>query len=108
VHDLLSTCEEHGLPVLMVVVPQRAEITSAGLKARVVGAGSASARRLVARIAAEHGVPRIDVTETLGAAHAREGAYLPNDAHWTPAGHTAVAKEILKAIPEEWLLDDPR
>lgn len=108
VHDLLSTCEARGLPILVVVVPQRSEITYTGLKARLVGAGTASARRLVARIADEHGVSWIDATEALRALHARECAYLANDRHWTPAGHEAVAREILEAIPEEWLLNEPR
>ncbi len=107
-NGLLSTCEARGLSVLMVVMPQRSEITSTGLEAWLVGAGTASARRLVARIADEHGVLRTDATEALRSVHAREGAYLQNDPHWTPAGHTAVAREILVALPEVWLVDDPQ
>jgi lysophospholipase L1-like esterase len=105
--DLLSRCRENGARVLVVVLPQRMEVASAGPRKWVATAMAASARREVARVAGEHGVPMIDVTQALRAVQARGGAYLPNDAHWTPAGHEAVAREILEAIPREWLVDEP-
>jgi hypothetical protein len=107
VDELLSMCEATGPRVVMVVLPQRSEVAGAGARARVAGAMAASARREVARIADRHGVLSIDATEALRAVQAHEGAYLPNDPHWTPAGHAAVAREILGALPQEWLIDEP-
>jgi lysophospholipase L1-like esterase len=101
--DLFAACDDYGLPVLTVAIPNRAEITATGFKAWLMRAQAARARRLHARIAEERGVPRIDVTEALRNLNEREGAYLSNDPHWTRAGHEVVAAEILRALPGEWL-----
>lgn len=101
--DLFSACNAHGLLVLTVTVPHRAEITATGLKARLMRAQAARARRLHARVAEERDVPRIDVTESLRKLNEQEAAYLRNDPHWTRAGHEVVAREVLQALPEDWL-----
>jgi hypothetical protein len=103
--ELLHGCEATGARALMVILPQRTEVASTGPRAWIATAMAASARREAARIAGEHGVLGIDATETLRAVHAQEGAYLPNDPHWTSAGHAAVARLIREALPPEWLLD---
>ncbi|MCK4409942.1 MAG: hypothetical protein KAW67_07640 [Candidatus Eisenbacteria sp.] len=102
---LLQTCAEHGIRTVCVIVPHRSEIVAGSFKARLALAQSARARRLRASLAEQHGVPLIDVTDALSEAQKAEEVYLPNDPHWTPAGHRAVAKAILEILPEKWLVE---
>ena len=101
---LLQTCAERGIRIVCVTVPHRSEIVAGSLKARIALARSARARRLQASLAERYGVPLIDVNDALSEAQKTEEVYVLNDPHWTPAGHRAVAKALLEALPEEWLV----
>jgi len=100
---LVSACRELDTPLLMVVVPQRNQIRSKGLSARLTSLITRRLRAMPAKIAERHGIPLVDLTSELREVQRRTPAYLKNDAHWSPAGHEAAARAIADALPGSWL-----
>jgi len=99
---LLDCCSKRGLRVLQLQIPHRWEVKGrpgAGL----LRATSSSARRLRERVSSEYGAISVDAAPALlEIQEDTEGAYIANDAHWTPDGHRAVAQAICDAMPETW------
>ncbi len=59
-------------------------------------------RGWLARYAADHGVPFLDLTDALARAGG-ERLYIAHDSHWSPEGHRAVAAELRRFLAEEIL-----
>jgi lysophospholipase L1-like esterase len=98
--ELVLSCRERGAPVLLVLVPRRAEIADAGVSRAAARFMTGGARRMWARVLERHSVPGVDVSAAVAAADAREPAYLPDDPHWTPAGNEAVARALVEPVTE--------
>jgi len=102
VNDLIAECRTLEAPVLLVVIPQRNQIRGGGASwlTRLL---TGPLRRLPRQIAEQQNIPVLDVTDALLTVHRREDVFLPYDAHWTAAGHEAVARAIVTALPDDWL-----
>ncbi|MFH1502177.1 MAG: GDSL-type esterase/lipase family protein [Candidatus Eisenbacteria bacterium] len=101
---LFSTLGDHGIRVVQVQIPQRWEVKDrAG--ADLLKASTKPVREMRERVASEFGVLSVDAARALLDLEESTGdAYLSNDAHWTPAGHDAVAEVILDALPPDWFI----
>jgi len=102
VNRLIDACDEIGMPLLMVSVPQRKQILDGGLTGRIAAGLTRELRALPETIARRRGVPLLDLAPVLADVQSREDAYLPHDAHWTAAGHAAVARAVAEALPAAW------
>jgi lysophospholipase L1-like esterase len=98
--ELVTACRERGVPILLVLVPRRAEIADSGIPRLVARAMTGGGRRAWERVVREQEVGGVDLTAAVAAANEREAAYLPDDAHWTPAGHEAVARALVEPVAE--------
>jgi lysophospholipase L1-like esterase len=98
--ELVAACRERDLPVLLVLVPRRAEVVGAGIPRLVARGMTRGARRMWERVLEERDVAGVDLTAAVAVASEREAAYLPDDPHWTPAGHEAVAGALVEPLVE--------
>ena len=81
----------HGARFVVLYAPHRLEITGAGAPPLVRGA-----RQLAAEAGAAPGAAWLDLTAPLAdAAASGEVVLFSGDEHWTPAGHSVVARAIL-------------
>jgi len=103
---LIDECDEVGTPLLVVVVPQRNQILRGGVAGWFAGQLTRKLRALPREITRRYGVPLVELTASLASVQQRVDAYLPNDAHWSPAGHEAVARAVAEALPAAWLTRD--
>jgi hypothetical protein len=102
--NLCAAGSADGGHFLLVVLPRRGEIVAdRGIEGWLTPAAMTGARRLPSEVALSRRVPVLDVTPTLRGVQEHEPAFLPADAHWTPAGHEAVARAIARALPEAWI-----
>ncbi len=100
---LIDECRQDGVPLIMVVVPQRNQILrGGGLAGWFAGQLTGELRALPREIARRHGVPLVDLGPTLAVVQQHQDAFLPHDAHWTTAGHRAAAQAIADALPAVW------
>ncbi|NNE44473.1 MAG: hypothetical protein HKN12_09705, partial [Gemmatimonadetes bacterium] len=98
--ELVALCRERDVPVLLVRLPRRTEITDTGLRGKLGRWMTAGPRAMHDRVAADLDVPLRDVTGAIAATYAAGPAFLPNDPHWTPAGHAAVADSLIDAVDQ--------
>jgi hypothetical protein len=106
--ELFSACAGRGIHVLQLSIPRRSEIAGGGLLARLMTGLYGPARRMREGLARRFGVTSVDAREALLAVEQAGDAYLSDDPHWTPAGHRAVARAVLEALPAEWLAEARR
>jgi hypothetical protein len=86
-----------GVPIVLVYTTGKAQVI-AGDGAPLPSAG------VMARAAAEAGVPWIDMTAELRDRPDRQELYFMRDGHWTAAGHRAVAEVLARRLPAMGLL----
>jgi lysophospholipase L1-like esterase len=96
--EIVRFCREKDLPLLLVLLPRRAEVEGEGISGRVTRWATGGGRRMFARVVAQESVPTVDVTAAIAGVQAREPAYLPDDPHWTPAGNEAVAALLVQPV----------
>jgi lysophospholipase L1-like esterase len=101
--DLISTCRQRDIPLLLVVLPRRIEICDNGIRAKIAELATDRARKWCKEIAGQHGIPVLDVSDVLKNARNAGPVYLDSDPHWTAEGHRAVAQAILNELPSAWL-----
>jgi lysophospholipase L1-like esterase len=110
--DLRSWCATHGTCALVVALPAEQQVDPAARAAWIDRFGLdaatldfAAPNRLLAALAAEAGLPLVDLTPGFAARIAGgEDLFLAGDSHWNPAGHAAAA-EILREPILEYLLE---
>lgn len=106
VRALAQACRGAGVPLLVVVIPEKLEVVDGELERIAAGAGVASdrfdregPRRRVLAALARAEASALDLRPALAAATARgEAVYLRRDRHLSPAGHAIVAKGIVNAM----------
>lgn len=97
---IVTKCREEGIPVLFFLLPKRTEIEGAAPRRTLARWMTGSARRMVERATARNAVSLVDVTPAIERLEraAAGSAYLPDDPHWTAAGHEAVATAVVDAV----------
>jgi lysophospholipase L1-like esterase len=95
---LAAECAADGIAMLLVRVPRRTEITDAGVRLAVARFMTRGARAMHDRVGRELGLPVVDLTEPIARVEQGGTAFLPNDPHWTPEGHRAVADFLLEDV----------
>jgi lysophospholipase L1-like esterase len=100
--NLEDACRDAGLPLVWVIVPRAQEIRPGGSWRRALNGATDRLRGHFMRLAAELGVPAVDLKPVLLEVQAREEAYLTGDTHWSEAGHRAVADAVLPHLLEIW------
>ena len=98
--NLAATCREADLPLVWVLVSRTQEVRPGGFLRRSLNGATDRMRRHFMALADELAVPMVDLKPVLKEVQAHEEAYLPGDAHWTEAGHEAVAKAVLPVLLE--------
>jgi len=96
--QLATACREAGLPLVWVLVSRTQEVRPGGVLRRSLNGATDRMRRHFMALAKELEVPIVDLKPVLTDVQAREEAYLPGDAHWTEAGHRAVAEAVLPVL----------
>ena len=106
-----ARCAEHGAPLVLVGVPRSYEcIPAAGElkiqleRADVTTLDLGRPSRLLARVAAEAGVPLYDPAEDLASTPGR--TYLPIFEHWNELGNQVVATGLGRLLAAEGLLGE--
>jgi lysophospholipase L1-like esterase len=100
--NLAAKCRADGLALVWVIVPRAQEIRPGGAWRRALNGATDRLRGHFLQLADELQVPAVDLKPVLLEVQSREEAYLPGDAHWTEAGHRAVAAEVLPRLLEIW------
>jgi hypothetical protein len=95
---VIQTCHRRQIPLLLVIVPRRAEVVGKGWGGALARWSTRGARAMVAGVAARHEVPTVDITGVLSRMHETGSAYLTGDPHWTPAAHAAIADTLVEAV----------
>ncbi len=98
--NLATACREANLPLVWVLVSRTQEVRPGGFLRRSLNGATDRMRRHFMALAKELEVPIVDLKPVLVDVQAREEAYLPGDAHWTEAGHRAVAESVLPVLLE--------
>jgi lysophospholipase L1-like esterase len=104
-----ASCEARGAKLFVVALPDQAQVHPdlgvAGMNEAIL-----AAPRRCAEIAAEVGVPALDLTDGMArAALGRKGApfYFPRDRHFTPEGHDVAARLILEELRRRGMVPAP-
>jgi hypothetical protein len=105
---LQRVCAERAIPALVVALPAAQQVDPEARNRWISRFGlQASAldferpNRRLATIAAEIGLPFLDLTPVFAAAIARgEHPYLDDDPHWNVRGHTLAARALLVPVLE--------
>jgi lysophospholipase L1-like esterase len=100
--NLAAACRAADLPLVWVIVPRAQEIRPGGFWKRGLNRGTDRLRRHFLALAADLGVPAVDLKPALLAARSREEVYLPSDAHWNEVGHRAVDQVLWPPLREAW------
>ncbi len=106
--ELARACEERGLPLAVVIIPDHAQIIDSAWDALIGQTGAPDAAydrtapsRRLARFLEARGVPTLDLLPRFRARDDRDSLYLALDKHWTATGHdlaTTAATGFIGAI----------
>jgi hypothetical protein len=95
---LAHSCQDRGVPLAVVLIPDEFQVNDAVLEAAVAEAGwSRSQIDLEApqrRLAEFCGVRRVACLDLLPAMRSTPDCYAPRDTHWNKAGNHLAAREI--------------
>lgn len=98
--EIAAMCAEREIPLLLVRLPRRTEIADSGFRGAVGRWMTRGPRSMQDRVAEDLGLPLRDMTGAIRAVHESGNAFLPNDPHWTPPGHVAVADSLIDAVED--------
>lgn len=107
--EIHRTAREHGARMLLLAIPDRAQVEPGALVAGAAGVDRDVQERLRAFAEAE-GLPLVDPLPALQAAREALGVqtYYPVDGHLRPEGHVVVARAVSAALAElGWMDDQP-
>ncbi|TFH23858.1 MAG: hypothetical protein E4H03_05145 [Myxococcales bacterium] len=106
--DLVRACEERGLPLAVMIIPDHAQVVDGPWDALIDQTGAprsvydrAAPSRRIAKFLEARGVPTLDLLPGFRAREDRDALYLPLDKHWTAIGHdvaTVAATRFIGAI----------
>jgi|GEM_PF-3273300 len=99
--DLAEACRRADLPLVWMIVPRAQEVRPGGFLKRSLNGATERLRRHFLELAGSLEVPVLDLKPVLVEVQSREEAYLPADAHWTAAGHRAVAEALMPFLQED-------
>jgi hypothetical protein len=97
--------EASGARFLLVVAPHKGQLDADEWERLVRGRAVAGTtwdrylpERRLADLAAEHGIPALDLLPALEAARSDGPPYFAENSHWTVGGHRAVAEAIAREL----------
>jgi len=100
--ELAAQCRAANLPLVWVIVPRAHEIRPGHIWRRVLNKATDNLRSHFLTVAAETGVPAVDLKPVLLKVQSEQEAFLPGDAHWNEAGHRAVTQAVLPVLLRVW------
>lgn len=95
-----------GIPLLVTVVPAKAEVYAQHLGERQPDPAQATLQARTMAALAEAGVPAIDLAPAIEAGEASGQTFFRTDTHWTPYGARLAADAVVAAMQARGLASD--